>query len=263
MTTILNNQLRWDGNYLGSFLDCITNTWLSEGIHYYSLTLPDGWSPEFTSGIIYCTMKCTKGTFPCIVEEIKPLFGIRRRGIHRITINYKEYILYFVPISLNNEIIWETPLVRLDGKHLLRKNSIFRHEVQKIIAFCDVLALCNTNESCIRIRQGTGDFFVPVAVNDNTTSISKKEAYDYSILTKTIFNKWFGEETAIDDIVKEIAGYQSTQVPSFGKDNNNLVTVTTTIRDKIDNIIRKYDTNYIWYSYFIIDRLSRHLLNTH
>jgi len=261
MATILNNQLRWDGGYLGSFLDCITNKWLSEGINYYELTLPYGWSQEYGAGVIYCTMICNKGTFPCIVEDIKPLFGIRRRGVHRITINNKEHIIYFVPISLTGDIIWETPLIRLDGKHQLRKNSLFRHEVQKIIAFCDILALCNTNESCIRIRQGSGDIFVPVAVNDNTTSISKNEAYDYSILTKTIFNKWFGEETSIDDIVKELAGYQSTIIPSFGKQSTNLVTITTTIRNKIDHIIKKYDTNYIWYSYFIIDRLSRHLLN--
>lgn len=262
---IINNSLKWDGSYLGSYTSVFTHQWSVEGIKYYGITLPQGWSKEITGGIIYCTATCTKDIFPCIVEDIKSIFGLPRRGIHRITIDNREYLIYYVPISIKGQVIWETPLNRLDSKHLLRQDPIFRKEVQKIIAFCDILALSSTGEPSIRIRPGSNGKFIPISVNESTTTISKGVDYDYSILTKTLFSKWFGEEISISNIVKEMVNYKSAygpiKIPLIkGMESNELVIISSEMRNKVDEVIKKYDTNYIWYSYFIIDRMSRHLL---
>lgn len=273
---ILNNLLKWDGSYLGSYIGGFTHQWAVEGIRYYGITLPQGWTEyanfsegnrQISGGTIYCMATRTKDVFPCIVEDIKSIFGIPRRGIHRITIDNRDYLIYYVPISIKGQVIWETPLNRLDAKHTLRRDVTFRKEVQKIIAFCDILALCSTGETAIRIRPGADGRSVPISVNESTTAISKGVDYDYSILTKTLFSKWFGEETSISDIVKELVNYKSTigpvKVPNVrGYDPNStkLVIISSEIRNKVDEIIKKYDPNYIWYSYFIVDRLSRHLL---
>ena len=307
MIDILNNKLKWDGSHLGSYSDAITHQWSLEGTHYYAITLPNGWSkanldittPEQTtialrlprfgigqngvhekvipartlnennldSGVIYCMAQCTKDVFPCIVEDIKSIFGIPRRGVHRIIIDGKHYIIYYVPISVKGEIVWETPLTRLDSKHLLRKNPNFRKEVQKAIAFCDILSLSSTGEPSIRIRPGVDGEYIPITVNEINTSIVKGNTYDFSILNKTLFSKWFGEETSISDIVKEMMHYQSKQMPTQNiiplidpNPNDNLATISTEIRSKVDKVINQYDRNYIWYSNFIVDRMSRHLL---
>jgi len=263
---ILNNRLSWNGSHLGSYMGIITHKWSLEGNCYYGITLPQGWSPEdnIPGGIIYCMASYTKNLFPCIVEDIKTIFGIPRRGFHRINIDNKEYILYYVPISIKGEVIWETPLNRLDSKHPLRKNPLFRKEIQKIIAFCDILALTNTGEKSIRIRPGINGNYIPINVNESTTTIYKTDTYDYSILTKTLFSKWFGEETSIDDIVKEMVTHSSeNKIPTIrGVEllTNNLTLISSEIRNKVNEIIKKYDINYIWYSCFIIDRMSRHLL---
>lgn len=268
---ILNNQLKWDGSHLGKYIGAITNVWSAEGIQYYEIKLPEGWSTKLTGGNIYCNANCVKDLFSCIVEDIKNIFGIPRRGIHRITLDNKEYVIYYVPISIKGEIIWETPLNRLDPKHPLRHNINFRKEVQKIIAFCDILALCNTGEPAIRIRPSTEGNYIPISINENSTSISKESTYDYSILTKTLFSKWFGEETSISDIVKEILQCKSKKliisnqnnIPIINgteKESNNLAIISADIRNEIDKIIKMYDNNYIWYTHFIIDRMSRHLL---
>lgn len=262
---IINNSLKWDGSYLGSYISAFTHQWSVEGIKYYGITLPQGWSEEIPGGIIYCTATCTKDVFPCIVEDIKSIFGLPRRGIHRITIDNREYLIYYVPISIKGQVIWETPLNRLDSKHVLRQDPIFRKEVQKIIAFCDILALSSTGEPSIRIRPGSNGKFIPISVNESTTTISKGADYDYSILTKTLFSKWFGEEISISNIVKEMVNYKSAygpiKIPLIkGTESNELVVISSEMRNKVDEVIKKYDTNYIWYSYFIIDRMSRHLL---
>lgn len=294
---ILNNLLKWDGTHLGSHVNAITHQWSLEGIRYYGITLSmdavhiltefegtnyisQGAGHERkvtyqsetnksvpTIGTIFCTALCTKDVFPCIVEDIKVIFGLPRRGVHRIIIDNKDYILYYVPITIEGRVIWETPLSRLDTKHLLRKDPNFRKEVQKIIAFCDILALCNTGEAMIRIRPGTNAGYVPISINETSTAISKGN--DYSIITKTLFSKWFGEETSLNDIVKEMVNYrtrtppQCFQIPNIeGKEpiTNNLAVVTADIRNKVDNVIKLYNNNYIWYSYFIVDRMSRFLL---
>ena len=257
MVVILNNQLPWDGSHLGSDPKIIiSQQWRIEGSTYYGISFPPGWvypnelgSVGDKGGIIYCMATCTKEIFPCIVEDIKSVFGLPRRGIHRITIANREYIIFYVPITLKGEVIWETPLSRLDSKHKLRSNVEFRKSVQKTIVFCDILALCNTNESQIRIRMGVGENFIPISFNENSTAISKCAEYDYSILTKTLFSKWFGEEFFMSDIVKEMVHY-----------NDNLAVISAKIRSKVDDIVQRYSSNYIWYSGFIVERMSRHLL---
>lgn len=264
---ILNNMLKWDGAHLGSYKGAITHQWSLEGTHYYGITLPHGWSTEYPAGVIYCNAACTKDAFPCIVEDLKEVFGLPRRGVQRINIDGREYVLYYVPISTKGEVIWETPLNRLDGKHPLRKNPQFKRDVQKIIAFCDILSLSSTGEPAIRIRPGVNGGFIPISINETNTTIFKGDTYDYSVLTKTLFTKWFGEETSISEIVKEMVRYHPTKtalkipiIKGNGQETNDLALVSTEIRNKVDDIIKRYNSDYVWYSCFIVDRMSRHLL---
>lgn len=241
MPTILNHTLPWDGTHLGVYALPIVDIATSGVTYYRGITLP--------SGVIYCTTVRTKDLFACIVEDIKPLFGLPRRGIHRITLNGFEYILYYVPISLKNEIIWETPLNQLHSRHELRKDPKFRLQVQRMIAFCDIMALCGTTESHIGIRPAANDEYVLINTNETNTQIKKDAKYDYSIITKTLFTKWFGEDTNIHDVVKGMLRH-----------TGNVNMIASELRSEIQNIIKKYDNNLIWYAAFIVDRTSRHLL---
>ena len=254
MTDILNNKLPWDGSHLGSYSFAITSVWEHEGVRYNSVVLPDGWSEKISGGVIHCTTCRTNDTLSCIIEEIKPLFGISKRGIHRITISNREYLLYYVPISLKGELIWETPLNRLDAKHHLRTNPLFRMKVQDIIAFCDIMALTGTTESHICIRSSLENSFALINTNEKSNTIPKAEFYDYSIIPKTLFNKWFGEETQISDVVRSMIRCQHKQ------GTYEMNALISRLRAEIEDIIKKYDNSYIWYAAIIIDRTSRHLL---
>lgn len=284
MNIILNNKLKWDGSHLGNYFDSFINKWESYNTKYYTIFIPEDRFKSIdlkinekdrklsNGGIIYCTIKCTKDVFPCIVEDIKCIFGLSRRGLHRININNKEYIIYYTNLTAEGELIWETPLSKLESKHEFRSNKDFIKEVQKIIAINDILSLSNTSESNICIRSCSNNKFNIISVNEIKNSISylekkgKGESYDFSIINKTLFNRWFGEKTSICDLIKEICNYNSFKYPLLSSKNkqtsNEIVVITTKIRNKIEKIIYKYDKNYIWYNSIIIDRLSRNLLST-
>jgi hypothetical protein len=258
---ILNDYLPWDGSHLGSYADVILEQWSWEGITYYIIVLPKGWnisdeptfgqSRELSEGVIYCTAIRTKSVFPCIVEELKPLFGLARRGIHRIIIDKREYMLCYVPITVDGKLVWDIPLSRLDLQHSLRVDQLFRFEVQKIIAFCDLLALTNTNESHILVRPGTDKTYVPVNSNENNTSIIRQPQNDFSIISKVLFIRWFGEDTSIHNVVKNMVGYSV---------HDNLTVALSKLRDQLHQTITKYDRKLSWYTQFIFDRVSKHLL---
>lgn len=263
MADIINNRLRWDGSHLGQYNNIISMKWFLERNTYYEIIMPDGWSDDIPGGIIYCIGTKTKNIFPCIVEDIKVLFDIPRRGIHRITINNSEYNIYYVPMTVDNEILWETPLNRLDNKHPLRKDPLFKRRMQKIIAFCDILGLSSTTESSVCIRRGVNDELIPFNINETSTSLVKEHVYDYSIVSKTLFTKWFGEETSINDIVRDMLNYKNQQstIPEIKTaTSDNLGKICADIRTNVEKIVKRYTDEYVWYSYFVMDRTSRHLL---
>lgn len=248
MVKIINDVLPWDGAHLGDYLGTrIIQEWKLDGKTYKKILLDE-------NSVIYCMsiiLGKKEDLFQCIVEDIKKIFNIKQRGIHRIKIDEQEYILYYVPINENGELIWETPLNKIDNKHVLRNDQLFKYDVQKIIAFCDILALSNTEEKEIIIRPGENNQYIPI--NTNTKKIELKQTGN-GIVPGSLFLKWFGEHTDISNIVKEMVNYNG--------DVNKLALLSTEVRDKIDKIIKKYDNGYAWYSNFIIDRLLRYLLTS-
>lgn len=262
MLRILNNILRWDGTHLGEYRGVIKVRWEMGQCKYYGIVIPKLGEEE--GGIIYCIGTKTDDVLACIVEDIKDIFGLERRGIHRIKIDGKEHLIYYVPISTVGEVIWETPLNRLDGKHTLRKDEYFKKEIQRILMVSDIMGLMKTGETSIWIRPGSEGRYVPISINETKTEIVKETKYDYSILPKTLFLKWFGEHTDTDDIVKEMVYSRFMKrgnIPIIvGDEGDNLSIIMAEIRNKVERVIKKYDSGYLWYTNFIIDRMTRHIV---
>lgn len=269
---VINNLLSWDGSELENNVDVkLGIQWNNDGRICQEILCPVGWMGYQKECKIYCIITVLKDLFPCIVEDLKPLFGLPRRGIHRITIQGKKYIIYYVQLSNKNEIMWEKTVDKLETKHQLRQDPRFRKLMQKTILFSELLSLSNTTESKIGIRYGTNNEYIPISYNETSTTVAKSYKYDHSILTKTIIFKWFGESTNISDIVKEMVYYKiiprigvpgRLRIPMINESGSDpLVILTANLRSKIDAVIKNYDPTYIWYSNVIIGRLSRYLLD--
>ena len=250
-------ELPWNGSYLGAYTkDVILSKWIIEQTNYYSLILD--YNNE--TGIAYGMMSKLKNNFPLIVEDIKHIFGLQARGIHTLKIQNVMYILYYVPFD-NNTLLWETPLYKITINNDLMTQPLFLEHVRKMWIFCDILALKETKESSLRVRK----YNYIIHTNDICTLL-ESESVDYSILPKTIFNKWFGEHVSMNAVM-------NSMITNFSKENllfssleerstfKTLAEITNNIRTAVEAIILKHDKQYVWYIKFIIERISKLLMN--
>jgi len=225
---------------------------------------------EYPEGYICCMAKMLKYSevmFACISEALKEVFGIKKRGLHWIQIDNKYYVLYYMQVTVSGEIVSEIQLNHIDNKHELRTHPIFKRDIQKIIIFRDILALTEITESVIRIRVGINDDYVPISCNEYRTKMMKNGVMDLSLISKTMFNKWFGEKTSISEIIEEMIDFHlypehcdTRDLEPKIKTPEILSILLFDIRNKIYSCIEKYDKTYVWYASVIMDRMSRHML---
>lgn len=249
---VINNKLPWDGSYLGHYSKAIVNEFLIERQRYYTMILPD-------RGLIYCLGYQTKDLFPCIVDELKTVFGLPRRGSHQLHIDNKLYLIFYVPLVNDKTIVWEAKLKLFENKHPIRSNQQFKEEMYKIIAFCEILALTSTSETKIIIRMNPDKSPFPVAINDKNSAVFKSPIYDPSILTKTLNDKWLSEDFNLPVIIRKLINYDKLVSDSDIDESNKNLIIISNLRKKIQEVIRKYDPHYLWYEAVIIERLSRYL----
>ena len=261
MNKIVNNTLRWNGSHLGDYpKNVIVQKWKIGTINYFGLVLPPCAFPENTrllsiGGIIYCTWIKGNNLFPCIVEDLKSVFGLPSRGFHRIKIGRIEYILYYIPVTIDNRLVWETALSEIESKNPLRKNESFMTNVRKTLAFCDILALSMTTEKNIRIRVGTCGELIPISVNGKESVLVKNTLITFGVLSKTLFTKWFNEDVSMSNVIKEMINAVTSPFTE-----TDLTYKLSSLRRLIEDVIKRYDNNLIWYASCILDRISRHML---
>lgn len=245
-------MLPWDGSYLGEYpTSAILQKWYMGGVLYYGILLN---GDEF----IYVTVHRVKDLFPLIVNDLKEVFDLPRRPLHHITFCGSIYILYPVPVTSDGQLVWEVPLNQLPNNHSLRSDPDFEDRVRKLFVFCELLSLPDSDETNIIIQSD----YVPVNNNETKTTIVKELVRDFNILPASVIKRWFNEDIFIEYIVRDMLHYQKDKNPddTSNSRSNNFGVLLFDLRSRIETIIRKYDTNYIWYSNFIVDRVSRYIL---
>ena len=93
--------------------------------------------------------------------------------------------------------------------------------------------------------------------NTNTKKIKIVTAHDGTTISKSIFNRWFDENKSMGKIVKEMIKYDKEKCDEVDR----LCTVIGNLRNKVEETIKKHDSEYIWYSDIIINRTIWYILN--
>lgn len=250
MNVIVNNELPWNGTLLGTYPESnLLNRWDTGKTPWASIHLtPNG--KHNVQGTIYCGIVPYRNTFPLIIDEIRTIFDLPRRGLHVIVLGQTMYLISYISTTMNNELIWDTPLNMIGKDHTLRKDPELRKQVQYIILFCELLALTSTGEPKIILRPGVNNSLIPINTNDVSTTISRGKSYDYSVLTSPLINKWFGDND-LGSIIGELIAYD--------RENMNYGRRIAQLRKELELAINKYDSGYVWYVNFIIDRISRYI----
>ena len=265
---LINNHLKWDGTSLGIFTNSIfKKKWSFYGILYQELELDDDRS-------VVCIAKVLRDNFTFLIEDIKQIFGISHRKYHRLHVEKKEYIIYYVPVNDSLTPIFETPLNIADLRDEAKNGGDpeLRKKIQKVIIFNDILALCCSTETKIILRTNKDGSVSPIAINENSTALKKMKDFDYTILSKTILNAWFDENFSVSTAVKEILqGFIEKEnlkleeaidkniIGEEDRENIKHNLCMMYLKKKIEEVIIIRDKTYIWYSYFIMERINRRM----
>lgn len=241
-------KLLWDGSYLGNFGEkIIKSTWEIEKRKYMKISIK--------KHIFFCAYITPNSSFACVVDELKPLFGLTKIGSHRINIDRKMYIIYYVPYV--DTIQWETPLQCIPANHKLRKNKHIVREIKKIIIFRNIMALRANFERNIILRKVDHDrpieeenttqenIILPISVGEEHHILEKAFIYDSSVLRANLIRAWFNLEP-LEKCLKTMISY---------RENDH--TVMIRLRYAIEEIITRVDKDYIWFSKNIIERTFR------
>lgn len=235
----LNEELSWDGTVLGTYSNISQWSWKVGERMYHALDLPQG--------IVYCLLK-KRNSFSLLVYHLTLLFKLIPRRLHQIKIDNTWYIAYYVPYR-HGFVIYENVLTHIPLHHSLRQRQETVQEIRKIIVFCDLLALRNTREGSIIIR----DEIYPILTNDcETTLLHEERSYDGDVLPRSLFERWFGEKVSFETVALDLI-LQATK-------EKNIPCALHTLRHEIDRLLTVHDKNYVWYSNCILDRCARHIL---
>ena len=244
MTEILNSVLPWDNTDLGIYDASIIHGTFS----YLNIKIQ---LLQFDIGIIYCVMKQTSSLFPCIVEDIKRIFGINVCGMHRITIESRKYLLINIICLPNGTLIYENSLNKIKKPHPYLEDDNFKNQIRELLLVSDLLSLTNLNETMIKIRI-KNDTVQVYGMNELNTTLRRIDTKVLSIIPKTMYNKWFDEEVTLTTTAKKLIEQQ------FGVyDEDNIHLILDDIREYITHIVNKYDNTYAWYGYTILEKLSK------
>jgi hypothetical protein len=217
--------LKWDGSELGDISNYITHTYeTSTQIYYYIMGSFIITTPTYH----IVTLKEYKNNIPLISDELKPLFNLPKVGRHSVTLNDKRYIMsrYY-----GHEFRLEPQYIKVFPQ--------LGNSIKLCYTFRWILGLTLSTDSSMIIRQ------YPNAL---ITAISYKERnLDYtdlkrgSKLSQKCLRQWFNDSNEeINKTVKLMINDRDL----------------TLLRFDIDRIVRRVDKNMVWWTAFILERLS-------
>lgn len=248
---VVNTRLKWDGTILPYDVGVkISAVWQIDKQKYWTISLPSGYILNGQNleaeSLIYGIPINTSPEFNCMVDMIKPIFGIASRGSHLLKIGRSICGIYQVPLSDEGNIIVENDIKTCN----IAIDSGLKDKIQRMLAFCELLVLAGANERNIRMRV-TSEGLQPVLYNGTSVVLRKAGDMVFNVLAHQTHMKWFGEDTSIAGVLAKMIDYRA---------GDNMTVAIAGIRDKLTGVISGYSRQYIWMVSFITSRLTAILL---
>lgn len=203
----------WDGSYLGSIDGRIGNV-----VKAFPFKMAD---IRFDK-IYRVAIHPTKNAFPCVVDELAPLFGIRKIGTHTVTIKKILYAIYNVGPEAVNLRDYKNPSY----------NYFFHQYVQDVFVFRLIIGLEFNTESSV------------IVLDDKPASYRNR--YDEPVVLESkisiaMTDRWFDEKGIGSSLERMIPGPDGVSY----------------IRPKIQKVIMRIDPNLIWLDGQMIALINR------
>jgi hypothetical protein len=181
--------------------------------------------------------KSSTSTLPCLIDELKIIFGLEKIGTHWLKLNGKIYIISQLELE-NGDVLDEITL----DQYKYDRN--IEDEVQKIFMFRELLGLTMNFEKNILLRKK--QFYIqPISFYETGMHPSKSG----KVLPNTILDKWF-KNTDLD----------SETCKFFNIDNiENMNEVLLDLKTKLEKIFNRVDPNSIMNIDEILSRIRSRL----
>ena len=213
--------MEWNGSYLGSYDSCIIRETIQR--KPFDICLVNLLNMEF-----WCAVQRYTNVYPCIVDELLPVFGIKKLGTHSITIGGLLYILINVgkePILLKDYDIQQSILPQI----------LFKQTVQDLLVLKMLLGSGGMNNKDFVVVKG-----VPY-IYHTCMYTGDPDTYNIPHLMR---KKWFGDNLdAIGQSIMRLT--RKTQR-------------THILRESIQAVINRIHPSFMWLDNLFITKIMRY-----
>ncbi len=188
-----------------------------------------------------CLVRTAKSTSPCLIDELKPVFGLQKLGTHWCKQGGKTRILVRCVKTAEGYIKQE---LRLDQVEVCP--PLLKLQVQEVFAFRELLGVTCSYSSSVIIREGRNSVY-PISFYEPNMLITDKKTIPFTVL-----EKWF-TNSSIDIVVKRLCKIHT--IDKLGMVLHNL-------RGRIESVIERVDRRAITYKACIMNRITERLQTT-
>lgn len=223
-------NFKWNGTYLGILTSENILTTIRTNVTYCRISYK---GCETT-----CILRWIKNSLPCLIDEIKPLFGLEKLGTHWA--HYKSKCVMLIqytgsPYYLLKDIKSKYP-------HIVKDKS-FLYRIQQIYVFREILQLSHSNDSSIRVLISNQNF-IPISFTDSSISHSHVQ------LPKTVIKSWFNVSEPSTILLKMFPITHHIQISEF----------SSQLLSNIQQLSLRIDPDTIGYASCISDTITLRLL---
>lgn len=240
-------KFEWDGSYLGDHPSSIILSSTKTRIgRYCQIQIANAKG----MGILRSSVDYT----PCLVDELKPIFNINKIGTHSLKIDGRLHILTRAMTAsidaLNPEddmIIDDIPLAEL-GINPSAADLVFRHQVQELLCFRDLMALAGSHVGSIFVRVPETRMPYPISVKEYNMRFTNQKA----ILSNTMAQKWFTDRSISDVLICMMR---------IDLENFDMSTLLAKYRSEIEQVFIRIDKRRVCSIVSILNRIMNRVLS--
>jgi hypothetical protein len=225
-------MFKWNGSNISDFIKD-EKTIIEEGKYKNNVY----WKIKHENMEEICLKRNSTTSMGCLIDELKPAFGLEKIGTHWFKFKGKTMII-FKPIIEKGFVVEELTLDQITYKNGLET------EVRRIFLFREILGISQNYEKNIVLRK-KGFFIKPVSFYEANMNPS----HSGKVIPDTILDKWF-KKTDLDEAVQKFFNV------------NKLEDINKTLLDlknKLVDIFNRVDPNAITNLDEILSRIRSRL----
>lgn len=225
-------MFEWDGT---DVTEIIKNAIIQEATYKKTIY----WRVKWRDKVEVCIVRnINSGLLPCLIDEIKPIFSLKKIGTHWMKFDNKKFLLLRVERDEKGSIIYD---LHLDD---FKYHNSLKIEVQKIFVFRELLGMSKSYESSIILRI-SNRLVIPISFYDPNMEPSNCK----NVIPNTVLDKWF-KNTSIDEVLKKMLGIEKL---------DDIGVLLYNLRIELEKIVKRCNPESVIYIDEILTRIGARL----